>query len=278
MNVTRVPTLASIIIFPVKSLDGLSVRQARLMTGGALEHDREYAIYDAHGKLVNGKRTSQVHRLRSSYDLGAGTITLRVEGEGRERTFRLVRERAELEAWLSGYFGFRVRLKHIPAGLPDHGDMPGPTVVSKASLEQVSTWFNAVNVEEARGRFRANLEVSDTPAFWEDGLVGGPKTSVAFRVGEARLEGVQPCERCVVPSRDPLTGEAYRKFQRTLATKRKESMPPWADLSSFPHFYYFCVLTRVAASEAGKVLRVGDVVEVLGAGETAQGIIRAALR
>lgn len=272
------PSLARITIFPIKSLDGLDVNQTKLLAGGALEHDREYAIYDEQGKLVNGKRTAQVHRLRTMFNLDAATITLWCEGEGRESTFHLVQERGELEAWLSDYFGFGVMLRHFPAGLPDHGRTPGPTVVSTASLEQLSAWFSAVSVDESHRRFRANLEVSDAPAFWEDHLVDGADTTVLFRVGLAHMEGVYPCERCVVPSRNPITGEAYRNFQRMLAIRRRENMPAWAELSSFPHFYHFCVLTRVAASEAGKVLRVGDEVEVLGTGGLTQGRAYAALR
>jgi len=256
------PSLSRITIFPIKSLDGVDVQEAKILASGSLEHDREYAIYDEQGRLVNGKRTARVHLLRTSFDLEAGTVTLRVQGEGREETFSLG-DCGELEIWLSGHFGFRVKMRHFPSGLPDHGRTPGPTVISTASLEQVSAWFDSVSVAEVRKRFRANLEVSDTAPFWEDRLVDKPNTTVVFQVGRARIEGVYPCERCVVPSRDPLTGERYQRFERILAAKRKENMPAWAELSSFPHFYHFCVLTRVAGTEAGKVLRVGDEVGLL---------------
>jgi hypothetical protein len=257
------PSLSRITIFPIKSLDGIDVKEVKILANGVLEHDREYAFFNEQGELVTGKREARVHLLRTSFDLAARTVTLKIQGEKRGRTFELDKGRGQLDLWLSGYFGFKVTLKQAPSSFPDHDDTPGPTVVSGASIEEVSKWLASISADELRRRFRVNLEISDTAPFWEDCLVGKHNTTVAFRVGTVRINGVCPCERCVVPSRDPLTGEPYQKFQRILAAKRKENMPPWAELSSFPHFYHLCVLTRVPVSEAGKVIKVGDGVEVL---------------
>ncbi len=41
------PRLARIVIYPVKSLDGVALEQARQLPSGALEHDRQWAIFDA---------------------------------------------------------------------------------------------------------------------------------------------------------------------------------------------------------------------------------------
>jgi MOSC domain-containing protein len=60
--------LGRIFIFPIKSLDGVSLESARVTGGGILENDRAYAIYDADGKVVNGKRTARVHELRCAFD------------------------------------------------------------------------------------------------------------------------------------------------------------------------------------------------------------------
>lgn len=239
------------------------MKGSKILANGALEHDREYAIFNEQGVLITGKREARVHLLRTSFDLPARTVTLKIQGARRGRTFDLEDGRGQLDLWLSGYFGFRVTLKKAPRCFPHHDDTPGPTVVSRASLEEASTWLDSVSAGQLRRRLRVNLEISGTAPFWEDCLVGKPKTTVAFRVGSVRINGVYPCERCVVPSRDPLTGEPYQKFQSILAAKRKENMPPWAELSSFPHFYHLCVLTKVPVTEAGKVIRVGDEVEVI---------------
>jgi uncharacterized protein YcbX len=60
--------LRQIILYPIKSLDGVVVERARLTAGGILEHDRVYAIVDDAGAYVNGKRTARVHALRSEFD------------------------------------------------------------------------------------------------------------------------------------------------------------------------------------------------------------------
>jgi uncharacterized protein YcbX len=255
--------LSRISIFPIKSLDGVDVSAARILPSGAFEHDREYAIFDQRGKLVNGKRTAQVHQLRTSFDLNVPAVSLQAPRSGCQKTFHLDNDREELGLWLSDYFGFPVEIRHSALGLPDHGLTPGPSVTSTASLEKVSEWFDNISVVQARQRFRTNLEIAGVPAFWEDGLIG-PNMVREFQIGDVHFEGVCPCERCVVPSHDPRTGIRYRGFQRLLATKRKETLPSWSPLSSFRHFYYFGVLTRVPVSETGKVLKVGDEVRLLG--------------
>ncbi len=63
--------LGRITIFPIKSLDGVDVLEARVLASGALEHDRQFALIDAEGRFVNGKRTEAVHRVRAEYDLAA---------------------------------------------------------------------------------------------------------------------------------------------------------------------------------------------------------------
>ncbi|MBK7307132.1 MAG: MOSC N-terminal beta barrel domain-containing protein [Chitinophagaceae bacterium] len=49
------PVVDRITIYPVKSLDGISLQKAQIGNGGCLVHDREYAILDSNGKFVNGK-------------------------------------------------------------------------------------------------------------------------------------------------------------------------------------------------------------------------------
>ena len=68
----------------------------------------------------------------------------------------------------------------------------------------------------------------------------------------------------MVPSRDPVTGEAISGFSRTFAQRREENMPPWAAASRFDHFYRLAVNTRLADGQTGGVIRVGDEVGVVG--------------
>ncbi|MBI3697280.1 MAG: MOSC domain-containing protein, partial [Acidobacteria bacterium] len=138
-------------------------------------------------------------------------------------------------------------------GFPDDTNASGPTLVSTATLCEVARWFGA-DLDEMRRRFRANLEIDGVPAFWEDQLIG-----VTFRLGEVAIEGVNPCARCAVPSRNSLTGEVVDPaFAKSFAERRAKALPPWADRRRFDHYYRLALNTRIPESEAGKIIRVGD--------------------
>lgn len=249
----------------MKSLDGISVTQAKVLASGALEQDREFAIFDAHGRFVNGKRNAKVHLLRSSWDATAETLSLTYQETQEKRVFHLKSDRAALESWLSEYFGFPVTVaRNSVGGFPDDTISPGPTAIGTATIETVASWFPGITVDDMRIRLRANIEIGGVPAFWEDRLFANEGEVVQFQVGDVLFEGINPCQRCVVPTRHPLTAEVYPNFQKVFTQKRQETMPSWVKLSRFNHFYRLSVNTRIPASEAGKILKVGDDVKVLG--------------
>jgi uncharacterized protein YcbX len=84
-----------------------------------------------------------------------------------------------------------------------------------------------------------------------------------FRIGEAELLGTNPCARCVVPSRDPVSGAPIREFAKTFARRREQSLAAWAPRGRFDHFYRLAVNTRRADARPC-VLRVGDEVRIIG--------------
>jgi len=244
-------------VFPVKALDPWAVDQTTVLPTGALQQDRRFALVDAAGRFINGKRTPLVHPIRSKFDVEKNRLNLDIGGN--EKTFHLDADRATLEVWLSGYFSMPVQVvENTQNGFPDDRNAPGPTIISTATLETVASWFPGLSVAEARMRLRANLEVGGVEAFWEDRLYSERGEVVRFRVGGVLFEGVNPCQRCVVPSRDPQTGEAIPGFSRTFAQRRKENLPPWAAASRFDHFYRLAVNTRLAGGQAGGVISGGD--------------------
>jgi uncharacterized protein YcbX len=259
------PYLDRILIYPIKSLDGIAVNQATVLKSGALHGDRQFAIFDEQGRFVNGKRNPKVHLLRSSYDLKAQTVSLQVQDTEQTQVFHLDEERTALEAWLSNYFGKTVQLRqNLIQGFPDDTDASGPTVISTATIESVAGWFSEISTDEMRRRLRANVEIADVLPFWEDQLFGEVGDIVQFQIGSIRFEGVNPCQRCVVPTRDSITAKAYPDFQKTFVAKRQETLPSGVSASRFNHFYRLSVNTRIPESEVGKTLQVGDEVKILG--------------
>lgn len=255
--------LGRILVYPIKSLDAVEVDSAALLPSGALEHDRRFWLVDSEGRVLNGKRTPAVHHIRATFDLAAMQVALRSDHRNRplaEESFSLSVGNTQLEAWLSEALAEPVQLhEDTETGLPDDLEAPGPTLVSESTLQTVAEWFD-LSLESVRRRFRTNLEIADVPAFWEDRLVPADSAAgVAFSMGDARFLGRNPCQRCVVPSRDPETGEQLSAFAKRFGQHRQATLPPEAPRERFNHFYRLCLNTSVTVPAQ---LRVGDQVRI----------------
>jgi uncharacterized protein len=254
--------LERILVYPIKSLDGVSVKESRLTPGGILEFDRVHAMVDEAGAHVNAKRLPSVQLLRTEFAPDFQEVAISVTGQESRHQFSL-RERAPLNRWLSDYFGFAVSLiTEDNSGYPDDRAAPGPTITSQASLEEVTRWYPELSLESARRRFRSNLELTNCEPFWEDRLFGKPGELKPFQVGDVQFQGHNPCQRCVVPTRDPDSADPVASFQKIFMARRRETLPAWSEKERFNHYYRFAINTSIPATETGKILRVGDTVNV----------------
>jgi len=257
------PYLAKILIYPIKSLDGVEVTQAEVLSSGALKCDREFALVDEQGNFVNGKRHPKIHLLRSHFDISTRTISLKIPSQESPQVFHLDTEQQSLADTLSDYFGFSLTIvQNSRMGFPDDTDSPGPTVISTATLTEVASWFPGVSVDEMRRRIRANIEIAGVPAFWEDQLFNEPGNFVSFRVADVLFWGVNPCQRCIVPTRHPDSAAAYSNFQKIFIKQRQARLPEWVNLSHFNHFYRLSVNTRLPISESGKLLQINNEIQI----------------
>lgn len=254
--------LSRILLYPIKSLDGLEVPEAEVTALGSLRHDREWALVDASGNFINAKRNENLHRIRASFDPQCATVSLSTPGAPAER-FPLV-DPLPIQAWFDRALGQPIRfIRDSEQGFPDDLEANGPTLVGEASLKEVGAWFG-LGTDETRRRFRTNLEIGEAPLFWEDRLFTKEGNFVPFHVGKLGLLGVNPCQRCAVPARDTLTGTSLPGFQKQFAECRKGSLPSWAEGSRFDHFYRFAINTRIAPGQMGTRIRVGDPVTLPG--------------
>jgi MOSC domain-containing protein len=263
------PQLANIRIHPIKSLDPVSITEARVGPAGGLELDRAWALYTVDNRWVNGKRTPAILRIRAVFDSDLSSVTLSAPDDDRRISpaqIAFPQDTATAERWFSAYFEQPIIVRHSRNGYPDDPIANGPTIISTASLETVCRWFPSITLNEARRRFRTTLEIHEAdgqerrlPAFWEDRLFGPADTyAVRFRIGDVNFEGSNPCARCSVPPRDSRNGSNTPEFQKRFCDLRRESLPPWATVEHFDHYYRLAVNTRVPLSEAGKTLHVGD--------------------
>ena len=303
------PRLVNIRIHPIKSLDPVYLNECRIGPAGGLALDRAWALHSVDGKWVTATRAPILHRVRASYSPDLRSVTLSIPGDSRQiptRTFAFPDAHEDAAEWFSVLFDQQIIIRYSPDGFPDDPIANGPTLVSSASLRAVCEWFPQITLEEARQRFRTNLEIdfvdddasaksravsqspaaslgaatvlrtptssaaapldeaatrepSTMPAFWEDRLFGENERSVVrFKIGEVNIEGSNPCLRCPVPPRNPLTGEDLIGFQKRFHQLREATLPAWSPRARFDDFYRFAINTRVAHTEANKLLRLSD--------------------
>jgi len=255
--------VANITVFPMKSCDGFALREASVATSGTLLHDRQFALVDSDGRFINAKRTPLIHQLRLHVDPVSRTYEVGRRGGDVELRGYFDFDSKQLSDWLSDFFSLEVSIiENDETGFPDDLDAVGPTIISTATLETVAGWFDGMTIDEVRHRFRANIEVDGVEPFWEDRLFRSDRQPQPLRVGDVLFGGINPCQRCVVPTRDIQTGDVTPAgFSQQFSRRREESLPRWASRDHFNHFYRLSTNTRLLERGIG-IIRVGDPVEL----------------
>ena len=256
--------VASIHIYPIKALDGISVSQATILASGALKGDRSLAICDEHGELVNGQRHNGAYFLRLSFNIINNIVGLKIQGTEQEIFFHIDRERARIESWLTSYFGFPVKLvENLLTGFPYNPAAPGPTIISTETIAEVASWFPRVCVNEMRQHLRANIEIGDVPPFWEDQLFAASDEIVRLQIGKVTLEAIDPSQHSILSTPNCFREEVYPNFQEVFTAKRHKTMADSARRSPLSHLSQLNINTRSPDRTSGKILQIGDEVTIL---------------
>ena len=251
------PTLQRITIFPIKSLDGVEVSSATVLPSGALQGDRQFALVDGEGKIVNGKRFASIQRIRATYSENIEQVTL--SAASNESTFVLAHDHEAISCWFSEHLNITCQLiANYETGYPDDLESSGPTLISTSTLSRIGNWFEGADLNEMRRRFRTNLEIDECEAFWEDQLVSNNSGSSLFSIGSTSWIGKGICQRCSVPVRDSFSGEPTPAFAREFSKRRQESLPEWSPKTRFDHFYRAAINTSLESLADGNRVQVGD--------------------
>ena len=206
--------VAWIAIAPVKSMALAFLDEVELGLHG-IAGDRAYALVDAAGRLVNGKRAGVLATVRVAIDPDAGSLALHlpsgqsatgrpVLGEpveaiffGHPRPARLVE--GPWDAQLSVWSGQDLRLVALPVGEgTDRG--PSATLVSTAALGALAAVRGGAAPLDRR-RFRMTFGIDGVEAYAEDRWIGR-----RVRIGAAVIEVAGNVGRCAVTTHDPDTG------------------------------------------------------------------------
>lgn len=226
-------------------------------------HDREFAMLAADGRFVNGKRTGKVNTLKASYDLPAFKVIFSERGSDEEASFHLIEDKEKIEVWLSNFFNLKISFLHNQEGrLMDVPDKSCITLGSTGTLKYLSQNMPPYSVDDLRLRFRASLEISGVPPFWEEKLADSNGHPVKFRIGDVQVEGNSIRARCNVPPQHPLTGELDKNFVKKMISARDRNVPDWSMVRELQSLYHLTIDCLLPDTEKGKFINVGDEVDI----------------
>ena len=218
--------LTAINLFPIKSLNGLALDQATLISNIGLTDDRrwgllrpsspdleqglkeEIASYELCYSLKDGNQLTTVHI--DNYSAPNCEIELSKD-DNEKLTAKLDTEQGRLDAQQ-----FISLVSNQVAKLVDSQNHPlwdRPNVpITIINLESVKDLSEKVGTELDYARFRGNLMISGLPAWEEMNWEAGQK----IKIGKAMLQVMCPIKRCVATNINPKTGEVDIKINHHL--------------------------------------------------------------
>ncbi len=200
--------------WPVKSMAGQPVDALRIDERGAAG-DRAHALFDEHKGAPRRLTARQAPRMllwHAAYDgeIDPDEVPKPRLTDPHGRVFGWDDE--DLPTALEDDLGRPVALKRDLGLMQDLGH--SLLITTQATLEAVGT---ALEQPLDLRRFRTNVHVvlDDAPAYAEEGWEGRELT-----IGEATFRLLHPCERCVIPTRDPDSAVKWAELLRWLTRER----------------------------------------------------------
>jgi uncharacterized protein YcbX/ferredoxin-NADP reductase len=260
--------LNQINIYPVKSIEGISVSQSWVEKQG-LTFDRRLMLAFADGGMVTARQFPQMVKISSV--LTPEGLIFNASGQGQplhlkyqdfkrqavtttvwKDTFTAYTTTDEANDWFSSIIGRQVELLYTGQISNRYREKVGNEVsfadgapvlvIGQASLDEL----NRRSPEHHQmAEFRPNLVVSGHEAFAEDGWQ-------RIRIGEVEFESLKPCQRCILTTVDVESGQ----FRTT-----KEPLQTLSQFRANASGNVFFGQNWVARNEG--VIRVGDSVEIL---------------
>jgi len=228
--------VVSIHIYPIKSLGGISLQEAKVESAG-MQYDRRWMLVDADnnfmtqrtiGKMCLFKQSIEGDNLVVSYGQKRIQVPLE-ESEGKLEDATIWGHQTngyevspEVSAWFTEELQMPARLLRMNHANYRKSETKGDLKMSLADgypylfLGTASLDLLNSKLEETVpiNRFRANIILDTNVAHAEDELGD-------FALGSARFKGSHPCGRCKVVTINQETGVAAKEPLRTMNTYRK---------------------------------------------------------
>ena len=230
-------------IYPIKSLGGISIQEAKLTRQG-LQHDRRWMLVDAENRFITQRENHSLSLLQVSltethlkveHKHTGENILIPFECETEEeivaRVFddvclvQFVSKKAD--EWFSEILKEKCRLVYMPekslryvdnryaknAEITSLSDGYPTLIIGEAALDKL----NELLPEKIKmNRFRPNIVFTGGDAHDEDEMAH-------FSVNDIDFYGVKLCARCVVPTVNQETGVSGKEPTRTMARYRVQN-------------------------------------------------------
>ncbi len=271
--------IEDIIVYPVKSLRGISLPSAQLKRRG-LQYDRRWMLIKPNGQFISQRDYPILSRIQvaiiedqlhfdylddtgyslqiNAYPIEKGPL-LRTEVWGNEAKALPISQAAN--KWFSQLIESECQLVYMPdsskrlvnqkyAGEDDivsFADGYPILAIGTSSLEDLNKRLEtAIEME----RFRPNLVVSGEEAFGEDRWNH-------FKINQLNFRGIKPCARCIMTTVDSDKGvKAGAEPVKTLASYRK--------VNNNVYFGMNLIWSHQLDKEIeAPVIKVGDSIEII---------------
>ncbi len=235
------PFLSKIIIYPVKSLAGISVKHWQVNEKG-LRYDRKWMLIDAENKFLSQRRLPRMALIKTlmidnTLVLSAPTmkdihLSLDESNEGEELMTQIWNDKCsarcvspELDQWFSLFLKIPCRLVYQPETVIRSVDHRYANTSDKVNfsdgfpfliLTEASVNFlnKAAGLTFSMARFRPNLVIANCAPYSEDYWR-------KIRIGEINFRLPKPCSRCSIPTINPENSKVTKEPLATLNRLRK---------------------------------------------------------
>jgi uncharacterized protein YcbX len=261
--------ISELLIYPVKSLGGISLKSA-LMTSRGFEHDRRFMLIDPENRFVTQREFPELAFFKTSIvgnqlfitdkrDECSVAVPLNVV-EGEQIGVQIWDDHCQamlLDSHIGDWFSARLSKQVRLVYMHDDSNRPvDPAYAGNGELTSFSDGYPVLITGEeslkdlnkklenpvSMDRFRPNIVFSGGYPYVED-------TFKVFQAGDVHWEAVKPCARCIMTTTDQETGQRTAEPLKTLSKYR-----------SHHNKIYFG--QNLLASKTGEI-RIGDKLIVL---------------
>lgn len=235
------PSLNSIVIYPIKSLAGIQLKQS-IVTKTGLKYDRKWMLVDERQQFLSQRSLPKMALIKTRITAqqlivsAPGYPELSLPLETTETTEHVnatvwhdqcsaVSVSQIADQWFSDFLQTSCQLVYQPENSvrtvdQNYAQANDQTsfsdgfpflIISEASLTLLN---QQMNLSLSMRRFRPNLTIANCTSYAEDSWR-------EINIGEISFRLPKPCSRCSVPQIDPETALSDKEPLRTLARTRK---------------------------------------------------------